>query len=165
MCCVLYCLVFFFFSSRRRHTRCALVTGVQTCALPISQIRDGRTDIVQFHAVKRAASTAKISVGQRREPTAGLTQVGKALPCFLGRRNGRLRYMPACLRSRTTARQQQYQPQYGTHDDYQPPEIPRYFNRNHARYPSPYEQTYLETSVFKTTRIFPSTPLPLSDNH
>src|SRR3546814_9014246 len=27
---------FFFFSSRRRHTRCALVTGVQTCALPIS---------------------------------------------------------------------------------------------------------------------------------
>src|SRR3546814_18117956 len=26
-----------FFSSRRRHTRCALVTGVQTCALPISQ--------------------------------------------------------------------------------------------------------------------------------
>src|SRR3546814_7083883 len=27
----------FFFSSRRRHTRCALVTGVQTCALPIFQ--------------------------------------------------------------------------------------------------------------------------------
>src|SRR3546814_1226807 len=26
----------FFFASRRRHTRCALVTGVQTCALPIS---------------------------------------------------------------------------------------------------------------------------------
>src|SRR3546814_2618788 len=35
------CVVFislFFFSSRRRHTRCALVTGVQTCALPILQI-------------------------------------------------------------------------------------------------------------------------------
>src|SRR3546814_7945722 len=30
----------FFFSSRRRHTRCALVTGVQTCALPIS-VRGG----------------------------------------------------------------------------------------------------------------------------
>src|SRR3546814_4292682 len=29
-------MVCFFFSSRRRHTRCALVTGVQTCALPIS---------------------------------------------------------------------------------------------------------------------------------
>src|SRR3546814_4679656 len=34
----LYVVMFvrvFFFSSRRRHTRCALVTGVQTCALPI----------------------------------------------------------------------------------------------------------------------------------
>src|SRR3546814_5403612 len=29
------CVFLFFFSSRRRHTRCALVTGVQTCALPI----------------------------------------------------------------------------------------------------------------------------------
>src|SRR3546814_657625 len=29
----------FFFSSRRRHTRCALVTGVQTCALPICSSR------------------------------------------------------------------------------------------------------------------------------
>src|SRR3546814_1815307 len=29
-------MCFLFFSSRRRHTRCALVTGVQTCALPIS---------------------------------------------------------------------------------------------------------------------------------
>src|SRR3546814_7028455 len=29
-------MIYFFFSSRRRHTRCALVTGVQTCALPIS---------------------------------------------------------------------------------------------------------------------------------
>src|SRR3546814_8144100 len=32
---LLYLFVVFFFSSRRRHTRCALVTGVQTCALPI----------------------------------------------------------------------------------------------------------------------------------
>src|SRR3546814_5230707 len=30
-------MICFFFSSRRRHTRCALVTGVQTCALPISR--------------------------------------------------------------------------------------------------------------------------------
>src|SRR3546814_6099432 len=38
--CISFSLVFvfvFFFSSRRRHTRCALVTGVQTCALPISR--------------------------------------------------------------------------------------------------------------------------------
>src|SRR3546814_4959105 len=36
-CFCVYCL--FFFSSRRRHTRCALVTGVQTCALPIWSVR------------------------------------------------------------------------------------------------------------------------------
>src|SRR3546814_19734539 len=42
MCYVLY------FSSRRRHTRCALVTGVQTCALPIfttTRDPDGRTTV------------------------------------------------------------------------------------------------------------------------
>src|SRR3546814_7166354 len=33
--CLCFYSLFFFFSSRRRHTRCALVTGVQTCALPI----------------------------------------------------------------------------------------------------------------------------------
>src|SRR3546814_4626100 len=45
-------MCFFFFSSRRRHTRCALVTGVQTCALPISlkRLRDlGNTVLVVEH--------------------------------------------------------------------------------------------------------------------
>src|SRR3546814_6603131 len=45
---VLYSL-FVFFSSRRRHTRCALVTGVQTCALPIS---GGRLAVVSFHSLE-----------------------------------------------------------------------------------------------------------------
>src|SRR3546814_4643987 len=43
-CCLFTCVLIvfdvcfcLFFSSRRRHTRCALVTGVQTCALPISK--------------------------------------------------------------------------------------------------------------------------------
>src|SRR3546814_14698897 len=41
--CLFYCyFFFFFFSSRRRHTRCALVTGVQTCALPICAPIPGR---------------------------------------------------------------------------------------------------------------------------
>src|SRR3546814_5551677 len=34
----------FFFSSRRRHTRCALVTGVRTCALPIFKQRADKVD-------------------------------------------------------------------------------------------------------------------------
>src|SRR3546814_12219501 len=37
------CLCLFFFSSRRRHTSCALVTGVQTCALPIYKLSDVET--------------------------------------------------------------------------------------------------------------------------
>src|SRR3546814_16905201 len=44
----------FFFSSRRRHTRCALVTGVQTCALPIfGGAQFGEIDRVAADAVQR----------------------------------------------------------------------------------------------------------------
>src|SRR3546814_2389111 len=40
---MIYCKwSYFFCSSRRRHTRCALVTGVQTCALPICTINGER---------------------------------------------------------------------------------------------------------------------------
>src|SRR3546814_19360293 len=39
----------FFFSSRRRHTRCALVTGVQTCALPISFIEQLEAMVPHFY--------------------------------------------------------------------------------------------------------------------
>src|SRR3546814_1189480 len=48
-------IVLFFCSSRRRHTICALVTGVQTCALPIygnhesdpvPALTDGETELL-----------------------------------------------------------------------------------------------------------------------
>src|SRR3546814_9496934 len=42
---VVLMLFSFFFSSRRRHTRCALVTGVQTCALPIYNNEFGRPNL------------------------------------------------------------------------------------------------------------------------
>src|SRR3546814_11683930 len=54
-------LLLFFFSSRRRHTRCALVTGVQTCALPISGA--GRP------AGFSVASTTDISRGRSADET------------------------------------------------------------------------------------------------
>src|SRR3546814_7902169 len=57
----------FFFSSRRRHTRCALVTGVQTCALPISIGKHAaRAEAVERHdrgVVDPAGSTL---IGARR---------------------------------------------------------------------------------------------------
>src|SRR3546814_3738988 len=46
----------FFFSSRRRHTRCALVTGVQTCALPI------------YDAMKVAAAEALAKLARSEVP-------------------------------------------------------------------------------------------------
>src|SRR3546814_10110899 len=46
----------FFFSSRRRHTRCALVTGVQTCALPIMpSLVVARGETIQTAAITGAA--------------------------------------------------------------------------------------------------------------
>src|SRR3546814_2413652 len=68
--CVYY--VCFFFSSRRRHTRCALVTGVQTCALPISRERDPlaairlERDVVTAAGQFDRAQIATLQIEQRR---------------------------------------------------------------------------------------------------
>src|SRR3546814_1441114 len=50
----------FFFSSRRRHTSCALVTGVQTCALPISS-----RDIERIDEESRRFLHLGMEVGRR----------------------------------------------------------------------------------------------------
>src|SRR3546814_17214492 len=56
-------LFLFFFSSRRRHTRCALVTGVQTCALPITEdARDHSTASFSSSALSRKALVVAIGV-------------------------------------------------------------------------------------------------------
>src|SRR3546814_7892368 len=58
-------LFLFFFSSRRRHTICALVTGVQTCALPISPPRAGfRRD--HRRRTRRARSSLSASAARGR---------------------------------------------------------------------------------------------------
>src|SRR3546814_2440969 len=51
-------ICFFFFSSRRRHTRCALVTGVQTCALPIYPLTPLVAPLVPASAFAAEAITA-----------------------------------------------------------------------------------------------------------
>src|SRR3546814_2540366 len=45
---------FFVVSSRRRHTRCALVTGVQTCALPISTTKEHQMTTIQLTPAQHA---------------------------------------------------------------------------------------------------------------
>src|SRR3546814_20416208 len=51
----------FFFSSRRRHTRCALVTGVQTCALPICRVHFLETEPEATTADALAAAAFQIA--------------------------------------------------------------------------------------------------------
>src|SRR3546814_4766695 len=68
--------MFFFFSSRRRHTRCALVTGVQTCALPICV---GRTEIAgagSRAATRRQELHRRRAEGDFRPHRGGSGQAG-----------------------------------------------------------------------------------------
>src|SRR3546814_18201729 len=71
-------VVGFFLSSRRRHTRCALVTGVQTCALPIISLRVEIADIAErdeaaSFGVPAFGVVADIGeVGKMRAPTIDL---------------------------------------------------------------------------------------------
>src|SRR3546814_17890259 len=79
--------VIFFFSSRRRHTRFALVAGVQTCALPISPEQDpggeadprgggqgarapGRRDHPSRHALSSERRPGDLGRGIRRAEAA-----------------------------------------------------------------------------------------------
>src|SRR3546814_5546905 len=60
------CMFFFVFSSRRRHTRCALVTGVQTCALPISSTSPTLCRLRQ-HLTRRAEGVAQAGKDSPKE--------------------------------------------------------------------------------------------------
>src|SRR3546814_8999482 len=89
----------FFFSSIRRHTRCALVTGVQTCALPIffpgcrPPYRTGRE-----------LERRSIGTFQTRESLRCLTEISRR-QFFVGRYNldpaiAQLVHMIVCWRLR-----------------------------------------------------------------
>src|SRR3546814_6666210 len=72
--------MWFFFSSRRRHTRCALVTGVQTCALPISLVNrtgDSLGEIVA--AVKKVVDIVAEIATASGEQARGLDEVNTAV--------------------------------------------------------------------------------------
>src|SRR3546814_2241124 len=72
------CVQCVFFSSRRRHTRCALVTGVQTCALPICAghlPRDsGNSDCTKVGMKRRQAS----KIAEILERVAGIEPASQA---------------------------------------------------------------------------------------
>src|SRR3546814_9729781 len=110
-CMILYFDVWFvflfFFSSRRRHTRCALVTGVQTCALPIyprqSRWRrhSGRVlrlplRVLQANAPRDAGAGGGGSEGEDPPPPARSEEHTSELQSLM-----RISYAVFCLKKKT----------------------------------------------------------------
>src|SRR3546814_15082266 len=81
--------MFFCFSSRRRHTRCALVTGVQTCALPISAEQKARrkqaTDVIhdKFYLLRDIAERRRIQLDRMRTGYLNAIKHHKSSKCEL----------------------------------------------------------------------------------
>src|SRR3546814_3746942 len=79
---VVVIVILCFFSSRRRHTRCALVTGVQTCALPILTRRPQSG--WRANRKGRRAAVARHSRGRRRRTRPAIRRVGSPLGGYSG---------------------------------------------------------------------------------
>src|SRR3546814_7546298 len=80
VCCVC------FFSSSRRHTSCALVTGVQTCALPISDLwyRVALRNWLHHEPVHRSAGLSRqsgIGGGSEDRRTHGFSHIRSSRFC------------------------------------------------------------------------------------
>src|SRR3546814_4581798 len=95
MCFVLLIglVVYFFFTSRRRHTSCALGTGVQTCALPISLRRhlavrayQSGTGLLGGEERERSLRRLPSKITSRRGPEARASHVS-SWPCFIDRKS------------------------------------------------------------------------------
>src|SRR3546814_15263385 len=93
----LFCLTCFFRSWRTRHTRCALLTGVQTCALPICLGDGGVEEGSQAHPENRFAehfTSSHASAGPPSEAAAEFVLVhptgSESTPCPWRTRDARL---------------------------------------------------------------------------
>src|SRR6184192_4823962 len=87
---------FFFFSSRRRHTRCRLVTGVQTCALPISARRGVYSALLARSGMTGPAPIFEGQMGFEKQLGVSLGDVGekfKGAPAMI--LNTSIKYWPA----------------------------------------------------------------------
>src|SRR3546814_6615999 len=74
---------FFFFSSRRRHTRCALVTGVQTCALPIFSCTATATcSRIRAASARRSPCAQELVAEPLRPPSGGSRRLPRNTPPY-----------------------------------------------------------------------------------
>src|SRR3546814_666693 len=87
MICYVYVMCMCFFSRGRRHTSCALVTGVQTCALPISMDPEDIAAEVETWLAE-GFRTFKVKVGKDVE--ADLTRIQAIQKAVAGRATLRL---------------------------------------------------------------------------
>src|SRR3546814_19499120 len=76
-----------FFSSRRRHTRCALVTGVQTCALPVAAWR-GQGDEVRQRVGSRRVPARQLGRRREQKPEEAVRRQGEQVGQVADRRAG-----------------------------------------------------------------------------
>src|SRR3546814_4489598 len=101
MCYVFTLVIVFFFSSRRRHTRCALVTGVQTCALPICHCFNGPYKFTPLNRTKRRAwqRCLEQSVVDSSRQSTELHAQNSPNACVCGAFSGTLRLLQCFDRS------------------------------------------------------------------
>src|SRR3546814_19131045 len=105
----------FFLSSRRRHTRCALVTGVQTCALPISAdlagieaaLAEARAALVALEG--EASTPERALAAARSDADPILDQIGRASCRDKVCQYVRIPVVAASLTKTTTVRTTPYQ--------------------------------------------------------
>src|SRR3546814_4314463 len=81
----LFFIFLFFFSSRRRHTRCALVTGVQTCALVVARPRPEAPPVTTAE-IDESSFMERSNTGCKLQAGNGPHQPLRLFPRF-GRRN------------------------------------------------------------------------------
>src|SRR3546814_6377969 len=102
----------FFFSSRRRHTRCALVTGVQTCALPIFAAGVKPVGVLRPALRGRGRCAVLRACGQRRQEQRGGTGQEKRTGETKGSPRGRIGHSPIRSEEHTSELQSQMRISY-----------------------------------------------------
>src|SRR3546814_8158678 len=75
LCLCLCSVSVFFFSSRRRHTICALVTGVQTCALPILRLLEVNFELEGFNVLAAHDGAEGIELARAEHPDVIISDI------------------------------------------------------------------------------------------
>src|SRR3546814_9208452 len=112
---------YFFFSSRRRHTSCALVTGVQTCALPIYASRPVAADDgirVRVRRHQRRATRRHGATLDAVNPAACRSRRLRAVERTVRSSKAQVKAIAACATPANSRLQERRKPRGGSPRDY-----------------------------------------------